>query len=286
MRWNLTFRRADGLLFHRVVVAIALLAIATLSAVEVANAQNPNGTPANGGRQFQYSVMIDGDVAIAGAEWHDGFKGAAYILRRRGTEWVVEQKLSPGDLGPYDHFGGSTSIGGDYIVVGAAWHGTFRGAAYVFKRVGGEWIQQQKLMASDAVPDGQFGKMVSVDGDVITVGAGSEDTRAVRTKTMYRFTRSGDRWDEREILIEPNLDRNTLQHEESSLNCAAINSLLAATGLIGNGAGPPALQEAPPPVDSVMVTDGTLEDRVEVRWPNVGLDAIVYKVLRNGVLLS
>lgn len=286
MRRNLTFRGADDLLFHRVVVAVAMLAIAILGTVGVANAQNLGGTPADSGRQFRYSVMIDGDVAVAGAEWHDGFKGAAYVLRRRGTEWVVEQQLSPGDLGPYDHFGGSTSIGGDYIVVGAAWHGTFRGAAYVFKRVGGEWIQQQKLMASDAAPDGQFGKVVSVDGDMITVGAGFGDTRAVRAKTMYRFTRSGDRWDERERFTEPNLDKTTLQHEESLLNSAVVSSLLAS-GLIDAGAEIPALPTAPPPpVDTVLATNGTLEDRVEVRWPSVGLDAIVYKVLRNGVLLS
>lgn len=287
MRWNLAFRRVDSLALRCVMGATAILVIVTLGAVQPASSQSWNGTPPESASRFQYSVMTDGDFAVAGAEWHDGFKGAAYILRRTGTEWVVEQRLSPDDLERYDHFGCSVSISGDYIVVGAAWHDTFRGAAYIFKRVGGEWEQQQKIIAGDAVPGGHFGRILRVDGETITVGAGSGDTRAAGTNTGYSYTLAGDRWYEGETPAGPDPAAGTMQLDVSSPNSELLSGLLAAEGIAGLDAEPPMLPAAPPdPVDTVVVTNGILEDRVEIRWRGVGLDAIVYKVLRDGELIS
>jgi hypothetical protein len=231
MKRTLEFNSPHGLA-NRWIVAAVLVLLVALSTIEAADAQSLNGTSAASDGRFQYSVMIDGDFAVVGAEWHDGFKGAAYVLRRDGSQWVMSQKLSPGDLGPYDHFGRTVSIEGDRITVGAPWHDGLRGAAYVFTRAGDQWTQQQKQTT-------------------------------------------------------PPPARSAPTDNEASANRAVVSGLLATTAFADTGTEPPLLPAAAPPeVDTVMVTDGTLEDRVEIRWSSVGLDAIVYKVLRDGVLLS
>jgi hypothetical protein len=183
--------------------------------------------------RFSYSVAVSGDLAVVGAEWHDGFRGAAYVLRNDGVTWRVEQQLAPADLGQYDHFGGSVSIRGDYIVVEAAWHNMFRGAAYVFEQVDGVWIERDKI-------------------------------------------------------DQPVQERLAAAAEELDVDNVINSGVLALTTLVGQeGDTAPLLpmQDVPEP-DSVWATDDTLEDRVVVMWTGVGQDAIVYKVLRDSVLLS
>ncbi len=287
MKRKVTFTMASGLTFRCVVAATALVLLSAFGAADPVVARGEDAPNPDHRGQFRHSVVIDGDYAVVGAEWHDGFKGAAYVLRRDGTKWVMEQKLSPGDLGRYDHFGRSTSISGDHIVVGAPWHDALRGAAYVFKRVRGEWVQQQRLSASDAVPEAQFGQTVRVDGDMIAVGKGFDDRSEANGDAAYRFVRSGERWDERAKVAVPGPDMAVLSAAEIAAAGEALQSLLAMSEIAGADAEPPAVTSAAPPsVDSIIATNGTLEDRVEVRWSSVGLDAIVYKILRDGVLLS
>ena len=107
---------------------------------------------ANAGVRQAYSVDISGDLAVIGASWEDGYSGAAYVLRRSGSDWAIEQRLVPSDLGSYDHFGGSVRIDGVGIIVEAPWHDLQRGASYVFRLDNGRWIEDRKIPApADAV---------------------------------------------------------------------------------------------------------------------------------------
>ena len=146
----------------------------------------------NEANQLHYSVRIDGDLAIVGAEWHDDFKGAAYILKRTEEGWSEMQKLSPSDLGRFDHFGSSVSISGDYAVVATTWQNLFAGAAYVFKCADDEWVFQQKISLDDSHPDDRFGRVVRINGDEITISTASSDSH--EAGLAYRFRRTGDLW--------------------------------------------------------------------------------------------
>src|SRR5690349_12315135 len=67
--------------------------------------------------------------------------------------WVERQKLVAGDASAMSRFGHSVAIDGDTAVVGAIFDdekGDDAGAAYVFVRSGGQWAEEQKLLASDA----------------------------------------------------------------------------------------------------------------------------------------
>ena len=52
------------------------------------------------------------------------------------------------------------------------------GAAYVFVRSSGTWVQQAYLKASNTGASDSFGESVAVSGDTIVVGAVLEDSNA------------------------------------------------------------------------------------------------------------
>lgn len=96
-----------------------------------------------------------------------------------------------------DYFGYRVALDRDTAVVGAKYHdhsGEYEaGAAYVFVRVGGEWVQQAKLVAPDATSDGWFGSAVALDGDTIVVGApGDGSCYEPITGCAYVFKRHDD----------------------------------------------------------------------------------------------
>jgi len=146
---------------------------------------------------FGVSVSIDGDYALVGAYGDDSFKGSAYVFKRSGTTWTEEQKLTASDGTVDDYFGVSVSIDGDYALVGAYGDDFFTGSAYVFKRGGSSWVQEDKLTASDGAPNDQFGVSVSIDGDYALVGAYGDDSYK---GSAYIVKRSGTTWTEEQKL--------------------------------------------------------------------------------------
>jgi alpha-tubulin suppressor-like RCC1 family protein len=141
--------------------------------------------------QFGYSVSISGDYAIVGAAVNDTGTGAAYIYTRSGTSWTQQQELN-GEATSY--FGWSVSISGDYAIVGAPYDDTAfnnAGAAYIFKRDGTTWTEQDKLLG-EAASD-QFGESVGISGDYAIVGAYIKNSF---TGVAYIFKRDGTTWTE------------------------------------------------------------------------------------------
>ncbi|MBI3133938.1 MAG: T9SS type A sorting domain-containing protein [Bacteroidetes bacterium] len=150
--------------------------------------------------QFGYSVDIDGNYAIVGA-YSDNFgasenHGSVYIYKRNGiNDWVEHQKLIPADQEDYDRFGWSVAIDGDYAIVGAyrededaagANSLSNAGSAYIFENDGlGNWVQVEKIVASDREVDDEFGWSVAISGTTAIVGARAEDHNAGGTNYIY-----------------------------------------------------------------------------------------------------
>ncbi len=84
-------------------------------------------------------------------------------------------KLTASDAAPGDLFGVSVSIDGDTAVIGAYTDncaaGDECGSAYVYRFNGTDWVEEQKLTASDAEAFARFGVSVSVSGETAIVGA-------------------------------------------------------------------------------------------------------------------
>jgi hypothetical protein len=112
--------------------------------------------------------------------------GAAYIFERKGILWTQTQKIAAADRSPYDEFGFSVGISGNYAVVGARRvtekagdedNGQYTGNAYVFKRgSAGKWVQQMKINPDDRTKEDNLGNAVGISGDYLIVSAMKQDT--------------------------------------------------------------------------------------------------------------
>jgi len=153
---------------------------------------------------FGCSVSISGDYTIVGAYGDDDKgteSGSAYIFLRSGTSWSQQAKLTASDGNAVDRFGNSVSISGDYAIVGAWGDDSYKGSAYIFKRVDTTWSPQAKLTASDGAAGDAFGYSVSICGDYAIVGAFYDDVNVmVDSGSAYIFKRGGTSWSEQDKL--------------------------------------------------------------------------------------
>ena len=162
--------------------------------------------------EFGYSVSISGDWAIVGVHYADGrgdASGSAYIFRRSGTNWVQQTKLTASDGLAYDEFGYSVAINGDWAIVGAIRGDSDTndcGCAYIFKLNGTAWMQQAKLVASDAAAEDNFGSSVAIDKDIAIVGAIFDDPNGTSSGSAYIFRRNDTSWVEETKLVASDSD--------------------------------------------------------------------------------
>ena len=142
-----------------------------------------------------------------GAFVYDLDKGALYMFD--GQNWSPLAFTTTNSLAPIDRtandgaagdfFGYGVAISGDYAIVGAYSNdigaNINQGAAYIFTRTGGTWIQQAKLIANDGASGDVFGSSVAISGDYALVGAYNDDIGANADQgSAYVFVRSGSTW--------------------------------------------------------------------------------------------
>ncbi len=157
--------------------------------------------------QFGYSVSVSGEVAVIGARHDDdngSGSGSAYVYRYDGTNWVQESKLLASDGTVHDLFGYSVSVSGEVAVIGAYGNddnGSRSGSAYVYRYDGTNWVQESKLLASDATEDDWFGHSVSVSGEVAVIGAYRNDDNGSRSGSAYVYRFDGTNWVQESKLL-------------------------------------------------------------------------------------
>lgn len=147
--------------------------------------------------------------------------GAVYVFTRTGTTWTQQAYLKPPTAAEDERFGYSVAVDGDTIVVGATGEASGAGAAFVFVRSAGTWLQQAVLKASNADAGDLFGSSVAVFDDTIVVGApheggasrgvnpgsAAEASNAAPTAgAAYVFLRTGVDWSQQAYLKASNAD--------------------------------------------------------------------------------
>ncbi len=162
----------------------------------------------NVGDIFGSSVGVANDRVIVGARGEDSSAtgvngnqadtslpgaGAAYLFVRSDATWTQQVYLKASNTDSGDGFGYSVAIAGDTIVVGAYGedssargvngneadnNASASGAAYLFSRSGGSWMQQEYLKASNTDADDSFGYAVALADNNVIVGAYGEDSSA------------------------------------------------------------------------------------------------------------
>ena len=142
------------------------------------------------GDQFGWSVSIDGNYAIVGADCERGGDGdpaanagAAYIFKNDGSgSWNQVQILHAGDMQASDYYGDSVGISGNYAIVGAVNEDGgdgdpegWAGAAYIYKLDGNSWTESAILHNSDMQSGDHYGGAVAISGGCAVIGAYEED---------------------------------------------------------------------------------------------------------------
>ena len=107
-------------------------------------------------------------------------------------------RLGPSDPGGADFFGSNVAIEEDLAVVGAFNADNALGAAYVFERKKGVWVEQTKLVATDRLVNSEFGENVSISGNTIAIGAPSDRNGR---GAVYIFQKTGNVWSQQAKLM-------------------------------------------------------------------------------------
>ncbi len=154
------------------------------------------------------SIAISADNILLGAPFDDNPSanaGSAYVFQRNGSNWTEAQKLLASDGGTDDRFGYAVGIAGDLAIIGAAGDddkGTNSGSAYIFRKVGSSWVEEQKLLASDGTTLDYFGAAVAISGQSVIIGAYNDGNMGSMpghgAAYIYRF--NGTSWIEERKL--------------------------------------------------------------------------------------
>jgi hypothetical protein len=183
---------------------------------------------------FGLALDIDGDRAIVAAPWESD-SGAVYIYKFDGNDWIEEQKLTADDAASGAYFGGSVSINGNTVIVGDPYNddnGSNAGAAYIFRFDGSDWIQSQKLIASDGAADDYFGNSVAIDNNFAVIGANEDDDNGTGSGSAYVFQLSDTGWVQQEKLLADEGD----QYDRFGTS-VAIDENMVVVGAYGEDGG-------------------------------------------------
>lgn len=188
------------------------------------------------GDEFGRAIELDGDRLVVGAPFEDsgatginvneddesaGNAGAAYVFQRDSNgNWQQEAYLKASNTAPGDQFGHDVAINGRLAAVAATTEDSGAagvdgdqfdnsrsgaGAVYVFDvRDNGEWSQVAYIKASNPGQGDNFGAAITLDGDLLVVGAPGEASAATgvdgsqldnsrnNAGAAYVFERDGD----------------------------------------------------------------------------------------------
>ena len=90
--------------------------------------------------QFGFSVAVDGNTVVVGADQDDNNRGSAYVFTEPQGGWtdtVGTDPLTAYGRSQNDRFGNFVAVDGDTVLVGAVGEDSAKGSAYVFGT--GEW---------------------------------------------------------------------------------------------------------------------------------------------------
>ncbi|HUN65907.1 MAG TPA: hypothetical protein VMW43_07370, partial [Bacteroidota bacterium] len=171
------------------------------------------GTDLSGQSELGRAVAIsgDGNTFIVGG-MGDGYgTGAAWIFTRSGSVWSQEGGKLVGTGADGNAFQGSSvslAADGNTAIVGGVGDSSSLGAAWVFTRSGGVWMQQgEKLVGTGAVGGADQGTAVALSGNGSTALVGGDRDNSVLLNSIgasWVFTRSGGAWHQKGDKITGN----------------------------------------------------------------------------------
>ncbi len=193
------------------VISLVLLALPGAAAGDTADPGPPcelqwlDPFEAPGSRFPNYACHIDDQLLVLGDADLDF--GAVHIYRREGLTWVYDELLLPDKPIEDIAFGYRIALDGDRLLVGAPLYGSIGdhpGAVYAFRRIGGDWVEEEIIVPGDEPSRAWFGSEIAISGNLAAVAASSRDNGAVYDAgAIYIFEDSGSGWTEQGLITLP-----------------------------------------------------------------------------------
>lgn len=219
--------------FRWLPIIAAVLLLSFPATASWSQRQKITSTPRGVGAQFANAVAINGNTMIVGARFDSttaSQAGAAYVYVLNGGVWTQQAVLLAPDGALADKFGYSVAISEDTVVIGSYNDDSplsNAGSAYVFIRTGTSWTFQQKLTASDATADDEFGNAVGIVGETIVVGAHFADLPSnSQAGSAYVYRRTGTVWAQTQRLIPVSTNGSVILGDHFG-ESVAMSSMLA-----------------------------------------------------------
>jgi hypothetical protein len=192
---------------------------------------------------YGYAVAVDSMYAVIGAPNDDiganQLQGSAHVFKKQNGHWIQMAQLAPSDPQAAERFGYSVAIKGDYIVVGAPKYthnpgiNNACGAAYIFHRVGNNWVQVMKLRESAPAFGQNFGESVDMNSSTIVVGCPGYFSTGV-PGAVYVYTLTGNTW-QLETILHGNVAEGN--HLGMSVSISKTNNYIIAGAPRADNAG-------------------------------------------------
>ena len=215
-------------------------------------ASNPGSEDQFGGRvNFNWnSIDISGDTIVIGAAHEDSDgssqsdnskqdSGAAYVFIRNNGTWTQQAFLKLSTPNSFVEFGRAVAISGNTLIISSD-EIAGSGAAYVFNRNNGIWVQTARLEASSTSSSDHFGVDLGISNETIVVGSYFEDSIASNSGAVYVYKKINGIWQEQTILKASNAGENDTFGRSVSISgntivVGASRESSNAIGINGNG---------------------------------------------------
>ncbi len=200
-----------------------LVASLAWSSLALGQGERVGAQDAAPGDAFGFSVTVLDHLLVVGSPTNDAAgndSGAIYLFERGTGGWVQGAKLTATEARPGDWLGHSVALAGDVVVAGAPLAdpaGSESGAAFLFEKSAGEWVQVQRLVASDAAAGARFGFAVAAAEGLVIVGAYQADGGR---GAAYIFEKNAGVWEQTARLASPS---------------ASVGSYFAQSLAVGDG---------------------------------------------------
>ncbi|MBA3459735.1 MAG: hypothetical protein H0T46_07225 [Deltaproteobacteria bacterium] len=188
----------------------------------------------NGGFGRSCAFSADGKTLAVAADNADALRGLLHVFTESGGAWSEDVVPSPGTpVGTLFSYSVALSARGDVLVTSAPREdgsAPQSGAAYVFERGGGAWVQRARLIASDALANETLGFNVALDaaGDRVLVGVENDSHAGTLSGAARVFDRVGASWEQTMYLVAPEPRANDVFGDSVALS--ADGSIIAIGG--------------------------------------------------------
>ncbi len=172
-------------------------------------------TPKNGS-QFGYSLDVDNNYLVVGANLDDQISnnaGEVYIYRFERNEFRHLHSLAPSGLTSGENFGTSVSIRDGYLAVGAPASDTGEtdaGVVFIYRFERNEFRHLKTISSPDAETNGKFGNSVSVEGGYLGIGATGQSGGSTNSGEVYVYKFDRNEFKHLQKIEPPDPETNSL----------------------------------------------------------------------------